>query len=111
MLTGPPGTAQELGGDMYLWQVSNASMAPVPGPLDCVSRDQAPSRDMEVTCSVGLGAVGRKGLLELWQPHPHLGLGEVMVDMGLSRGRWNQSLQQSGDTGPTGRGLLWRRGR
>lgn len=111
MLTGPPGTAQELGRDMYLWQVSNASTAAFPGTLDRVSRDQALSRDMEVTCSVGLGAVGRKGLLELWQPHPHLGLGEVMMDMGLSWGRRNQSLQQSEGTGPTGRGLLWRTGR
>lgn len=57
----PPWTAQELGGKMYLWCVSNVSIAYVLGPLDSVSREEAlSSRSIQVTCSMGLGAV-KKG--------------------------------------------------
>lgn len=70
---------------MQLWRVSNASMACVLGPLDSVCRGQALSnRDIQVTCSAGLEAVKRKGVLELWQAHSYLGLAEVMVERGLS---------------------------
>lgn len=54
---------------MHLWCVSSASTACVLGPLDSVSgRGALSGRHIQVTCSLGLGAVQKKGALETPSP-------------------------------------------